>query len=141
MHEESGNSIHTGCAASFSVILAQAYRLSLLPNLLSSPLLSFLPFFFWLWINVTQQADESATLCHEGTLDVLKYLTSYGKSPLHSKWNCCLWYSSLSPAILNQVTKSSYLLSYSTYLKLLLCPSLIYRFYGVGSCCSYCMHL
>lgn len=40
LHEESGNSIHIGCAESFSVILAQAYSLPLLPSLLCSALLS-----------------------------------------------------------------------------------------------------
>lgn len=31
--------------------------------------------------NIIIHRNESATLCHKGALDVLKYLTSDGKSP------------------------------------------------------------
>lgn len=61
--------------------------------LLSSPLL-FSPFFFFFEYalishnrlmnaayNIIIHRNESATLCHKGALDVLKYLTSDGKSP------------------------------------------------------------
>ena len=121
LHEESGNRIHIGCATRFSVTLVQPYNLSSLANLLSSHLLFSLLFFFS-FSNKNQyhkQADEYslqhvihrnelASLCHEGALDIQKYLTSDGKCPLPSSWNCCLYYSSLLPTILNQVTKSSF---------------------------------
>ena len=54
LHEESGNSIHIGCATRFSVTLVQPYNLSSLANLLSSHLLfSLLLFFFLFQIRIT----------------------------------------------------------------------------------------
>lgn len=145
MHEKSGNSIQTGCAAGFWVTLARAYSLPSLPGLLplvSSSLLSFFPFFEYELMSPNRltsavslssftemsQHLSQATLCQEEVLDALKYLTfSYGKGPLQS--NRTTVYVTLLSHLQYLIRSQGPLAFFCfVYLQWMQCPSLMGRF-------------
>lgn len=129
MHEKSGNTIHTVCVARFWVTLAQACSFPSLPGLLpllSSSLLSFPPLFFEyelispyrltnaVSLSSFTEMSQHLSLSNFVTAGSFRYFKIFDffrwewSPPI--KWNCCLCYSTLSPAILHQVTRASCLL-------------------------------